>query len=97
MNKPHKHAEVIKAWADGAVIQWQKENGDWVRIENPGWHDTRRYRVKPADPIPVYPKMEPRVCSDTTFVDDVLRNFVMSGGLAAYVEKHGVDGLKVQK
>ena len=25
MNKPHKHAEVIKAWADGAVIEYKSE------------------------------------------------------------------------
>ncbi len=22
MTKPHKHAELIKAWADGAEIEW---------------------------------------------------------------------------
>ena len=47
--KPHKHAEVIKAWADGAEIEY----------EDCGWHDCTtsviwdeetKYRVKPAAP-----------------------------------------------
>lgn len=32
MNTPHKHAEVIKAWADGEMIQWR--NGPSMN-----WHD----------------------------------------------------------
>lgn len=47
--KKHKHAEVIKAWADGAEIEY----------EDCGWHDCTtsviwdeetKYRVKPAAP-----------------------------------------------
>jgi hypothetical protein len=36
--KPHKHAELIKAWADGAVIQQYKPHLD-------EWHDTSPYPV----------------------------------------------------
>ena len=50
MNKPHKHAELIKAWADGAEIEyynavydlWQKPAGV------PNWHPDNQYRI--ADP-----------------------------------------------
>jgi len=52
--KPHKHAELIKAWADGAEIEeryidkdnqdfydWVEFNGDWSYIDN------YEYRIKP--------------------------------------------------
>jgi hypothetical protein len=28
--KPHKHAELIKAWADGAEIEWRIKGVDWM-------------------------------------------------------------------
>lgn len=52
--KPHKHAELIKAWADGAEIQINVRKGDdWEDI-NPKcvvWADEYEYRIKP-DPKP---------------------------------------------
>ena len=52
--KPHKHAELIKAWADGAEIQyrfngqiaedaWQNHYID----QNPTWSYSYEYRIKP--------------------------------------------------
>lgn len=50
MNKKHKHAELIKAWADGAEIQywhpvWQK----WVMTDDSWmlWADTNMFRINP--------------------------------------------------
>ena len=50
--KPHKHAELIKAWADGAEIEarYLKADGwsDW-RLEDGGfiWYDIgAEYRIK---------------------------------------------------
>ena len=50
--KPHKHAELIKAWADGAEIQ--------IRGNGNSWHDCidglltfskdYQYRIKPDEP-----------------------------------------------
>ena len=55
--KPHKHAELIKAWADGAVIQCYDTNPRehrWVDcIPQPSWHESVKYRVKPQ-PKPDY-------------------------------------------
>lgn len=49
--KPHKHAEVIKAWADGAKIQYRNEisNPYWtdMPICSPNWHENVEYRIKP--------------------------------------------------
>lgn len=47
--QPRKHAELIKAWADGAEIQF-KTGGDWLsfeEIEVPSWLDNFEYRIKP--------------------------------------------------
>ena len=41
MNEQHKHAEFIKAWANGAEIQYRDPNcnrpNDWVCVSNPDW------------------------------------------------------------
>ena len=43
----HKHAEIIKAWADGAKIQVKAFNLTWDDRENPFWCLNREYRIKP--------------------------------------------------
>lgn len=40
------HAELIKAWADGAKIQYF-HNGDWYDVNNPSWASFIQYRIKP--------------------------------------------------
>ncbi len=45
MNKPHVHADLIKAWADGAAIEMEIE-GKWVELD-PQWAENRTYRIKP--------------------------------------------------
>lgn len=50
MNKPHKHAEVIKAWADGAEIEYRDPtllHPFWVPTLSPCWIPEFEYRVKP--------------------------------------------------
>ena len=47
MKTPHKHAELIKAWADGAEIEMQHYK-DWKLISNPRWDvELTEYRIKP--------------------------------------------------
>ncbi len=49
--KPHKHAALIKQWADGAIIQvYVNESDGWFDTHSnaPGWYDSREYRVKPV-------------------------------------------------
>lgn len=48
MNKPHKHAALIKAWADGAEIQFQAYNKTWEDIDRPSWGEQYEYRIKPV-------------------------------------------------
>ena len=64
--KPHKWAKEIKAWADGAEIEWRFNSsscistghvGQWEQVfnENPHWHDIRcEYRIKPQPKEPQY-------------------------------------------
>lgn len=50
MNKPHKHAELIKAWADGATIQFLNLHfNEWKDIldNSPSWNENTQYRIKP--------------------------------------------------
>ena len=60
MSKPHKHAELIKAWADGAEIQrytkvlsGSAKGGTvewiWVSSPKPSWKETDEYRIKPKE------------------------------------------------
>jgi hypothetical protein len=55
-NPPHKHAELIKAWADGAEIEyngvydeeWQRlYDGKWQKVSDPSWPEHYEYRIKP--------------------------------------------------
>lgn len=44
----HKHAELIKAWADGAEIQYRLVDGDWMPIGRfTTWNDVYEYRINP--------------------------------------------------
>lgn len=42
------HAELIKAWADGAVIQY-KPMDNWIDVPHnrPKWFTNTKYRIKP--------------------------------------------------
>jgi hypothetical protein len=44
--KPHKHAELIKAWADGYTIQY-KDGYGWWDWDYPDWDGDDEYRIKP--------------------------------------------------
>ena len=45
--KPHKHAELIKAWADGAEIEAYLGSGLWDSVHSPLWDIGTTYRIKP--------------------------------------------------
>ena len=52
MGTKHKHAEVIKAWADGEAIESRFRNEEKWRdcaASGPGWWDQVDYRVKPKN------------------------------------------------
>ena len=52
----HKHAELIKAWADGAGIEFlTTDTGEWCSLRNPRWREDVQYRVK-HEPHPDFVK-----------------------------------------
>jgi len=60
--QPHKHAATIKAWADGAEIQYRCRAGNsgtwsaWMDTRpnsGPSWNTSNEYRVKPT-PVPLW-------------------------------------------
>ena len=55
MSESHKHAELIKAWAEGAEIEcYCRFTSRWFYKPNPNWSDSLEYRIKPK------PKWEKR-------------------------------------
>lgn len=52
--KPHVHAEAIKAWADGAAMEWRQNEGPWHKLDDPvHWPNEGEgfeFRIKPAEP-----------------------------------------------
>ncbi len=54
MSKPHKWAKEIKAWADGAEVQY-KDGRDWLDVDEPVWNaKSAEYRIKPQPKEPQY-------------------------------------------
>ena len=48
MKTPHKHAELIKAWADGALIECLVQpSNTWELRVQPTWSIDATYRIKP--------------------------------------------------
>ena len=48
-NPPHKHRDLIIAWANGADIQYRsKSHLAWINATDPQWLDSFIYRIKPA-------------------------------------------------
>jgi len=43
--KPRKHAELIKAWADGATIECNSIDG-WTEMSYPSFSESMEYRIK---------------------------------------------------
>jgi hypothetical protein len=45
----HKHAAIIKAWADGARIEvFSKRYKKWLETRNPTWDEDAEYRIRKA-------------------------------------------------
>lgn len=48
MKTPHKYAEMIKQWADGAKVEYRFNSNDfWRQCDYPSWVDHYEYRIKP--------------------------------------------------
>lgn len=79
--KPHKHAELIKAWADGAEIEILI-NGEWINLDlcngkAHAWYEDHEYRIKPQPKEPKYLYV---------FYDIVNKEFFISDGNSSPVK-----------
>ena len=79
--KPHKHAELIKAWADGAEIEYWQDGSGWYLDMKPKWNEFQKYRIKPE------PK--PHVLKICEFWYDKMLNEIQ------IIEKTDVPNLKL--
>lgn len=54
-NRPHKWAKEIKAWADGATIEYRNASvsSKWIHLTSPGWVEdsVTEYRIKPEETV----------------------------------------------
>ncbi len=55
MPQPHKHKDIIIAWANGAQIQyWSKVNCEWKDLVDLTWYESMEYRIKPKAKVKKY-------------------------------------------
>ena len=65
--KQHKHAELIKQWADGAEIEVHyKSLNKWYAVNDPSWSGDFEFRVKPkwTPKYELITACEDRLCMD---------------------------------
>jgi len=66
----HKYATEIKAWADGAAIEFNiSKKGDpdkWMVIKHPQWYSGIEYRIKKEE-LKQYVRMDIGECKFTSF------------------------------
>lgn len=90
MGKPHKHAAVIKAWADGAEVEARYPDSqyansrEWSVMSNPAFREEWEYRVKPSKKWfrVLLLKTGSTMCADN---EDQERRFSMGGGFARWL------------
>ena len=47
-NPPHKHKDLIIAWANGADIEFDDSGRGWHHMNMPSWYKDGIYRIKPT-------------------------------------------------
>lgn len=93
-NKPHVHAEVIKAWADGKPVEWRgNPSEDWQLIRNPSFVEDLEYRVKPEEVVDytvVFQDGRPGVAFTSTIV--CLSDHYVASNYQGYLKRTRLDG-----
>lgn len=83
MQKPHVHAKLIKAWADGAEIECRIHDSEWIYTAYPVWYPDREYRIKQE------PKSLGQVAFEAYF--KTIDKFVLQQYVDQQWEKDGID------
>ena len=75
----HKHAELIKAWADGAEIEcYCRFTSRWFYKPNPNWSESLEYRIKPK------PKWTPKYRLITAYADGICTDAAVPKAVCNY-------------
>lgn len=62
--KPRKHSELIKAWADGADVEWcNPVTKKWTPISGPTWREDAEYRIKTTRELMLHINSEGEIVS----------------------------------
>jgi hypothetical protein len=96
---PHKHAELIKAWADGSPIQYRAvpNHGDWKDApEHLIWDWTAEYRIKPKEEYVKYRDAFPKDYDFPTYftgkhaVSMTLLDYFAAKAMQALIDNDGL-------
>ena len=90
--KPHKWAKEIKAWADGAEIEWcymAEPFGIWQTVTSPNWDSTNlEYRIKPQPKEPQYLYVwKPYDSAEDLMISDIKPNGIVDDGIYKLIGK----------
>ena len=68
----HKHAALIKAWADGAKIQkFSKRSQAWEESEHPTWNEDTEYRLRTKPDYTI--ELNAHILNNELFIDVAAR------------------------
>jgi hypothetical protein len=86
--KPRKHAELIKAWADGATIEFNSIDG-WTKMSYPRFYESMEYRIKTREfeNNAYYPVIDEFGEQQVMRYSSNYRRFFITGDLHAYKEE----------
>lgn len=100
--RPHVHAEVIKAWAEGAVVEIF-EDGAWRTTIDPNWWPEFLYRVRPEKVYPATRMSDAELCLAVPTMrknippPSACEQFILDGfrNLANAALRHAIDAGQV--
>lgn len=90
MGTPHKHADVIKAWADGKDIEFLdtlSREMTWRDATRPSWSLDTEYRVKP--------KFKPDVVEEMSVYRNLSRRFDAQRGVGERVDVGFIGNMRL--
>jgi len=77
VSNPHKHAALIKAWADGAQIEVRAgEKQNWIPTLKPDWDVYLEYRIKPKPDKHIMFRLEAHHALGFRFTESTHENYV---------------------
>jgi hypothetical protein len=88
----HKWHKEIKAWADGAEIEYKNSKGEWSPAEAPYWHGDDDLRIKPQHKEPQYLYVwQPYDKENEVVVDTQEPEGVLDDGVYKYIGKIKIE------